>query len=249
MENLKFIVTGTGRCGTVHMAKFLTSIGVPCTHEGTFNFEKDKEILSRVVDPKKRVLSKCSVNGFIKKETKNWVDPQITVADSSYLAVPYLSHPLVCEIPVLHVVRNPIKVISSFVQDFEYFSHCFPNESNEYDAEIYEPIIWNILPELSKITTQLERACWYYYRWNQIIEDNCKFRKYLRINIETFDKEEVCDFVGGDRNLIVNSFNEADSNTNKKNPDINVSSVPNGFFKNLLLKKSSDYGYHMRKYL
>ena len=90
MENLKFIVTGTGRCGTVYLAKFLTSIGVPCCHEGIFDFEKKETIIKRIEDPSLRVLSRCSMLPFLGggKKIEKWVDSKKTVADSSYLAVP-----------------------------------------------------------------------------------------------------------------------------------------------------------------
>ena len=37
MIDLEYLVTGTGRCGTVNLAMTLTSVGVPCSHERFFN--------------------------------------------------------------------------------------------------------------------------------------------------------------------------------------------------------------------
>ena len=35
---LKYLVTGTGRSGTVYMARLLTSLGIPCSHEMIFDY-------------------------------------------------------------------------------------------------------------------------------------------------------------------------------------------------------------------
>lgn len=35
---MKFVVTGTGRCGTGYMSKILTEAGLPCGHEAIYNF-------------------------------------------------------------------------------------------------------------------------------------------------------------------------------------------------------------------
>ena len=44
-QKLDFLVTGTGRCGTVYMAELLTSLGIPCGHESLFQMpENSKEV-------------------------------------------------------------------------------------------------------------------------------------------------------------------------------------------------------------
>lgn len=249
MKNLKFLVTGTGRCGTVYLAKFLTSIGVPCCHEGVFNYDSE-DVVKRIENSKIRNLSKCSMDMAMlqhNQEPNLWVDPKKTVADSSYLAVPYLNYPLMKNIPIIHVVRNPIDVISSFVLDLGYFSEITPhNDRNNNYGEVYEKIIWNTIPEIAFAQTQLERACWYYHEWNRIIEDAGKSRKYLRINIEDFDKTALCDFVGGKKDLIQSSFDDKKANTNKnRNFKVSINDIPSGFFKQLIIKKAKDYGYEL----
>lgn len=249
MKNLKFLVTGTGRCGTVYLAKFLTSIGVPCCHEGVFNYDI-KDVAKRIQNSKIRNLSKCSMNMAMLQhnlEPNVWVDVKKTVADSSYLAVPFLEHPSFKNIPILHVVRHPMDVISSFVLDLGYFSENQPHNSQSNNwGEVYEKIIWDTTPEIAFPQTQLERACWYYYEWNKIIEDAGKNRNYMRINIENFDKEAICDFVGGKKELIQSSFDDKKANTNKyRNFEISINDIPSGFFKQLIIKKAKDYGYEL----
>jgi hypothetical protein len=248
MNNLKFIVASTGRCGSVFIAKWLTSIELPCTHEGIFNYESEDVIFSRITEPKLRTLSKCSQFGFNKKNEINWVNPELAIGDSSYLSTLYLNNPLINSIPVLHIVRNPLDVISSFINDFKYFINKTPTVENVYNENGYENIIWKKLPELYHIENNLERACWYYYRWNQIIEESCKYRKYLRINIENFNKEEVCDFLNGNKTLLNKSFSDTKANTNNfKNKKINLKDIQSGYFKNILIEKSIEYNYMKHK--
>jgi hypothetical protein len=240
MTNLKLIVTGTGRCGTVFLSKFLTSIGVPCCHEGVFNTDPEEKIIERINDSSKRTLSDCSLtSSFFDQDKKEWLDVLGSVADSSYMAAPYLNHSLVRDIPLIHVIRNPIDVISSFILDFNYFS-----DEMSIDDE-YQNFIYQTVPELKHIAHQIDRAFWFYYSWNKIIEDACQNRNYMRINIENFDKNKVYDFVGGDKNLINSSFNDIKSNTNNSRE----SGIPlenfGGFFKDLVFDKAKQYGYKM----
>src|SRR5690606_13238529 len=57
---MRFVVTGSGRCGTHYLATLLTEAGVKCTHETVYSY---------------------------LPEPKPWTDQ---VADSSLMAAPYL---------------------------------------------------------------------------------------------------------------------------------------------------------------
>lgn len=243
---IEFIVASTGRSGTVFLARFLTSIEVPCCHEGIFNYEDDAIILERLKNPRIRELSQCSQFSFKGKKYANWVEPTKTVADSSYLSVPYLNHPLVANIPVIHLIRNPIDVISSFVLDFNYFEKNKPNTNNIYNELGFEQKIWENLPELSFIENQLDRAIWFYYSWNRLIENACKYRKHKIVKIENLNKEELCEFVKGNFNLLNYSFNDKTINSNKKDNKLDLEKASE-FYKNLILSKMKDYNYRYIK--
>jgi len=245
-ENLKFIVTGTGRCGTVFLAKLLTGIGLSCGHESIFDYSNDSEILERLKNVKNRSLSSCSQqNNFIEqKKEKNWVAVDKIVADSSYLAAPYLSHPLLINTPVIHLFRNPIEVVSSYILDFNYFENKIPNKKNPYNEKGWENKIYRYLPELGSIETQIERACWFYIQWNQIIIRNCMFRKYLKINIENIDYKKLFNFLNIELEENTNLYKNTSSNTNKRrNKNLSINEIPNGFIKELFKNTIANLDY------
>jgi hypothetical protein len=70
---MRYLVVGTGRCGTVYMAKLLSSVGVPCGHEATVTPQK--------ADPGEGIshlgFSLCSTfDHLAKKPIMKWVDPK-----------------------------------------------------------------------------------------------------------------------------------------------------------------------------
>ena len=101
---LKYIVTGTGRCGTLYMANFLTSIDIACGHESVFmteGSEKAKKIINGEIPPEN---SEISANIILKKN-------QEQIADSSYMAAPFLRK---FNAKVIHIIRNPFEVVNSY---------------------------------------------------------------------------------------------------------------------------------------
>jgi hypothetical protein len=181
----EFIITGTGRCGTVFLAKLLTSLGKKCGHESIFNYDDDDTIINRLITWTNFDISETSINNC----EGDWIDKNTIIADSSYIAASFLCHPLLVDIPVIHIVRDPLKVIRSFIYDLKYFQFDIPNQEIESIYK-YEKRIWEIIPELKNLASPIERASWYYYRWNQLIEKSCKYRKYLKINIENINLED-----------------------------------------------------------
>jgi hypothetical protein len=160
--NLDWIVTGTGRCGTVYAAKLLTSAGIPCGHEAFFKS-------CGIVD--KPNLSYCSQHEMLDdgtwKPLDQWVDIDAIRADSSYMAAPYLGLDWLQETKVIHLVRNPIQVVDSFCNCLRgqegYFTSLEPN--NEYEEFIY-----NNIGELKKPMPQYDRGALFYVLWNKMIE-------------------------------------------------------------------------------
>ena len=65
--NLKYLVTGTGRCGTVYMARILTSIGIPCGHETIFDYRGTRGARKRLFGEEQLRLSfvACAINNQI----------------------------------------------------------------------------------------------------------------------------------------------------------------------------------------
>jgi hypothetical protein len=247
MNHLKFLVTGTGRCGTVFMAKLLTSLGINCGHESVFTYENEKAIIEKLVTPKLRTISNCSTINLLEDESlrtpKNWIDPQKTIAESSYLAVPHLFHPHVANIPIIHVVRNPLDVISSYTMDFQYFNDKVPNKENPYNELGWENKIYDFCPELSHINNVFERACWFYVKWTDEIEKACLTRSHLFLNLERLDYEKLFTFLDI-KNKPKEIFSDKTANSNKKRQtNIELTTIPNGLIKKLFSNKMIKYGY------
>ena len=171
MMNLKYLVTGTGRCGTVYMARFLTSVGILCGHETVFDYcgiRGAKRRLSGEDDLRLSIVSSLGFDTDKNEHVPQWhPDVKNIVADSSYMAAPYLAEELLKETKVIHVVRNPIKVINSFCNNIYYFRN---GESVWKENQTYENFIYKFLPELKIDMPQYDRASLYYVRWNEMIE-------------------------------------------------------------------------------
>jgi hypothetical protein len=171
MFNLRYLVVGTGRNGTVYYSRLLTSIGIPCGHESFFDYQGLEVALLRLAKKLPPMLSYCSQTIFDVYRHRP-ISPYITqlenlVAESSYMAVPYLHHECLKETEVIHVVRHPVRVVNSFVNYLKYFSSpttCLPPNP------IYEAFIYRHLPELRNYDTPYERAAMYYVLWNEMVE-------------------------------------------------------------------------------
>lgn len=226
--SLKYIVTGTGRCGTMFMAKFLISAGINCGHEVIFTNDglevaKNKMLLYSGLE-----------------------------ADSSYMAAPYLRFPILDNATIIHLVREPMKVINSFVVSYCYFLSgklgCTPDPSQltyEYppgaDLDFkFMRFIYRHIPELhDKLLTPVERAALYYIKWNELIEEACKVRKFFLYPIES-DISNLIKFIGADGKDLHN-----DINTNKAEytSRYTLGSIPIGSIRNRLIKIGRKYGY------
>ena len=126
-------------------------------------YSNDQIIRERILDPRKRVISRVST-----QNKEKWIDPTETIAESSYLSVPYLDWPELNNVKIIHVYRNPIKVARSFILDFGYFSKNKPNKQNPFNELGFEEKIWSFLPELSYIRTQEERFCYFYFKTEMV---------------------------------------------------------------------------------
>ena len=208
------------------MARMLTSLGIPCGHESIFN--QTPYVKENLSGKRKLGLSECSLDSCEK-----WIDIENIVADSSYMAVPYLD--LIPETPLIHVVRDPLLVISSFVRDFDYFKSKAPGEND------YQKLIYSTLPDLKSIKNPVERAAYFYVSWNRLIEEQSRDRK-LFFKIESDDVKSVADFLN--KEVPEGVFNGVEVNSRKTEKNrFSLADIPEGSIKNSLVKMSVKYGY------
>lgn len=185
---LDYLITGTGRCGTVYCAKFLTAAGIPCGHEAVFDYQGFAVALKRLNGDAPLALSDASQmrvhpDGSITR-LATYVDLEQLRADSSYLAAPFLDHERLKDTQVIHVVRHPVSVIQSFCFYLDYFQGHMPHPANDITRR-YEFFIYTALPELMNYDLSVvERCALYYVKWNRLIHDKLRNRSHLFLKIE-----------------------------------------------------------------
>jgi hypothetical protein len=182
MIKLDFIITGTGRCGTLYWSNLFTSLGIPCSHEGVFTHQGLNCAL-RTISGEERLK-----NSMISEEEKIQCDESNIRAESSYMAAPFTKY--FPHSSIIHVIRNPIKVVSSFIS-MGFFSKEITPESNPYEYFMHEHI-----PELKEDIPPLDKACLYWAEWNNLIEYSG--RVAYRQKIEDY-KDGLVHFLGANK--------------------------------------------------
>lgn len=143
---LRWIVTGTGRCGTGYIVRVLASAGVPSCHEGVFNLNGE---------------------GFARAAIEESKQPGMWEVDSSWLAAPYLGTELTEGLRVVHLVRHPCDVIRSFLRMGFWMSPTYSG---------YRAFKIRYLPNLEEFESKVVRAGYYYVHWNRMVEPHAEHR-------------------------------------------------------------------------
>lgn len=184
MMKLQYLVTGTGRCGTVYLANLLTKSGLPCGHESIFTPWGLDEAIARLDG-----RSPIQVSAISLASCGDWFpEAGAVVADSSYMAAPFLDHALLRDVRIIHVVRHPMDVINSFVVGLNYFQEWLP-------PDVWHQFIYTHAPELRLDYHPLDRAALYYIRWNRMIEKRSAGRAYFFCQVETIT-HRLFDYLG-----------------------------------------------------
>jgi hypothetical protein len=197
---LQYVVTGTGRCGTLFMANLLTSMRLPCGHEAVFTVRGMDWAVLVMMDrrfPRNSLISRGD----------NLSDYEVElVADSSFMAAPFLKR---INCPVIHVVRSPIGVVASMTGGaFKNFADKGPSYFEDLpEHNRYEKFIYDKLPELGGEMSQLDRACLFYVGWNRMIEESGKAVIRHRIEDDVSDVKKLLGYEGHTyENTSCNSF-------------------------------------------
>jgi hypothetical protein len=193
MRQLQYVVTGTGRSGTVYLANLLTKCGLPCGHECIFTPWGLEEALARL-----QGRSAVQVSAMSVESCGDWFQGAgDVVADSSYMAAPFLDPAVLRDARIIHVVRHPMDVINSFVIGLNYFQQWIPPDAWHW-------FIYTHVPELRLDYHPLERAALYYIRWNRMIEARSAGKPYFFCQVEDITRQ-FFDYLGrrcDDENLL-----------------------------------------------
>jgi hypothetical protein len=222
-RKLKYLVTGTGRCGTMYIAQALSSVGVPCSHEAIFTFGGIEYALLKLAGGHLE-------NSAVASDYGIWLlNPQHIEAEASFMAAPFLNHPCLSETKIIHIVRHPLKVISSFLEAFDYFQKEKP------EADPYQNFIYSHVSELSSLPDPISRACFFYQRWNEMIEMSS-----FPIHRVEDSIEPILDKIGvSSKKVLENRRANTRSNTHKS---YGVEDIPKAA-REQLKKFAARYGY------
>lgn len=234
--NLKYLVTGTGRCGTTYMARLLTSLGIMCGHESIFNPGGLAAAENKIYFGDKIETSLVSTKNIIVDQPYEiWFDPKLIKAECSYMAAPFLAEKFLENTKIIHIVRNPFHVLSSFLYDLNFFDF--------QQLDIYKNYVLKHLPDIKNVKTNIERACYYYICWNQMIEKIKYTKPYFFHKVENKCTKELCNF------LEVEHFDNyfSDSNINSWKRDrkktLSLADIPEGPIKKDFIETICRYGY------
>lgn len=227
--HLDFVITGTGRCGTVYAAKLLTSLGHPCTHESIFTPDGISHALKSIKSGKIK-NSTVSKNGNLDWYPKG----VLPVGESSYMAASFLDRKILHNVKVVHLIRDPAKVVFSWLR-FKYFQSV-PHPKLKY----WEDNLALLMPEIWHYENPVERACYYYLAWNNLIELKANKSLYLKHRIE--DGNGFLKFLNIEEKD--NSFSNKKANTNNRNKDErSYRDIPESPLKEEILEFAIDHGY------
>lgn len=229
---LRCLITGTGRCGTVFVARLLTHAGLPCGHETIFDWRGLDVAKKRLGGCESINLSHCSTNkwdGDRWRPIPAWLEDVRTIqAESSYMAAPYLDDSALSGVEIVHVTRHPVRVVNSFCNHLEYFQSNQPNNS-------YEAFIYSHVPELTHVMPQYDRACLYYIRWTQKING-----RHFRVED---DPTQILHFLGLNGSIIPDKTINSIKNQNRRS--FNVSDVESKEIQQEFMEVGRRFGYHM----
>lgn len=234
MKNLKFLITGTGKCGTVYLANLLTAWGIPCGHEAIFTNQGLEEAIERLKSPRKIKFSGCA------DKLPKWTNPTEILADSSYMATPFLEEKILKNTKIIYLIRNPIKVINSFVTG-DYFDKHWPEITVPFQNFIKQHLPNLYDNDLNKIN----RAALFYLKWNELIENKIQNKNHIIHKIEDCD-ENLLDFLEIKQINKVNINKKINSWANKN--IINIKNIESEIQKKLF-EFSIKHGYNYKKFI
>lgn len=139
---MKYLITGTGRCGTGYVAQVLNSTGdTKCTHERVFNAQGIEFARRRIIE---------------RRNNPHWG----WEGESSWYAAMYLDDPILDGITIVHLVRHPKEVIDSQLSMGNWTHPAYDG------AKTLLPY----LPGLALCQSPLEMSAYWYVEWNRKVE-------------------------------------------------------------------------------
>ncbi len=174
--DLNYMIVGCGRSGTKSMAELLTKSGLNIVHENYFRWN---------LGTGNKWAPGSITNTFNKEYVASLKVPFELDGESSWLAAPFIDM-FSDETKFIYLVRDPIKVISSFY-DLGVMHKNSLSPSIRFAQEIFSDI---------NTDDELYNSISYYFLWNNLISEKIKKKKSIILNIESLDTKRAEDFLG-----------------------------------------------------
>lgn len=220
------------------MARLLTALGIPCGHETIFDYHGLAMARGRMNGNAPLRLSEVSTMKFGEQGATllpTWLeDTSKIVAESSYMAAPFLQEELCDGAEIIHVVRNPIQVVNSFCHYLGFFG------SNP--RTFFEDFIYRHVLEVLTVDDQIERCVLFYILWNEMVEANSIGKVYNRLKVEDAPNN-LASLLGKEE--LPHNIVPRDTNTFEKRGvrKLGLADIPSGDIKDRFVALADRYGY------
>ena len=177
---------------------------------------------------------------LLGKPIEDWFDSKTMCAESSWMAAPFIGHHCVQDAALIHNVRNPLSVVSSYVCDTPMFSDA-PG-----DFQIHNEFIRQYAPEVLEPNSPVERACLFWVRWNEIIlsEATRSRKRYLLARVEDGASIDLMNFLDADPALREKAYANSKANSWKRREnDLSLKDIPDGVIKRRFVEIAARLGY------
>jgi hypothetical protein len=181
--NSKFIITGCGRSGTTYIAKLLTDLGCPCSHEEYFPTQLPKLIYLPG-------FNRLMYTPFYRVVKLRW--PNQHLGEAAWQAAGFLDL-LPADTVVLHQVRHPL----DFIRSRQKKGVVYGRLRSMFTSVEYYPTKHDFV-KLS-LEKQVDYLARFWIEWNQLVEKKVGFHPYLRYRVEELDLNllnQILDFIG-----------------------------------------------------
>lgn len=232
----RFVVTGTGRCGTKHIAHLLTAAGVRCGHEDWFGplpaFGEGNWIPRPTLLSKARGLASRVKVEILRRRRR-------LEGDASWLAVPHLES---YDGLVLLQLRDPLAVINSLVA-IELFAAPRKQSAFRRKAQAFVPRTGN----------QILDAMRFWVTWNRWAAHRADL-VYRIENLDTALLRRILEQVGGDPDRAEGALSSVPARTNTleewglARPGLTWDELPGGPIRDELQETAEIFGYEVPAY-
>jgi len=200
----KLIVTGCPRSGTMFMSRLLSQGGISCNHEFFYGMPGQATAKSRAI------------------------------AEASWLAVPFLGRDKKeWGAKVIHIVRNPLKQMSSLAHMHVFEEHAFRANPYSMFKELH-------LPNLRRHRL-LDRYIYFWVRWNDSIIKHADFTYRLEDIVK--NPQEVFDDLKHDTKGVKLDVSKENAYDNVK--QLKLKDFEDCLYYEELIEEAKRYGYSL----